>query len=276
MAESFYTYLNRFPDFKKLITTEEDLKSEASYGTCQSFKNSELNRYNGVDEKFLNTCTKISKNIKDIIINPESPAPAFCIYINYWFYEKLKENEAHTYSSLLNKFYDTIDNLAVCKQYNNDISQNIYDLYEPFIKFKTESTQQGFTSCEDLKKCVKLYGTYAEKCRDNYNNYFCWKLKNFREEYEDHRPNVIGCIEEMKYLEPIKSDLAATISLSFVLMTLISFILLYSYKFTSFGPWISTKLGGKNRTNKLDKRIQRLQNTSENDGTRYKLPYHSS
>ncbi|CAG9484403.1 unnamed protein product [Plasmodium vivax] len=284
MEESIYFYVSRFPDLnKKIISPVENLKSDPSYKICETFKKNHLKSYKGVDDSFLNSCAKFSKSINEIKTKPELSEPAFCRYINYWFYESLNSEVPSKYSALLPKFFDEITSLKPCKTYQRTISahkygelKKLYDLYNDFDKFKEQSKEDGDGTCTNGQKCTDIYEENVVACKSNYNNGFCWNLIKLREEYLDYTTNTTKCKDKIKYLEPIKSDLAATISLSFVLMTLISFILLYSYKFTSFGPWISTKLGGKNRTNKLDKRIQRLQNTSENDGTRYKLPCHSS
>ncbi|SCA59869.1 VIR protein [Plasmodium vivax] len=285
MAESIYTYVNRFPDFRnKIISLAENPKSDGTYKKCESFKNIQLKYYKVTDESFPNTCAKFSKNINEIINEPEYPKPAFCKYINYWFYEQLKSNPSFPYSSLLNKFYDTIENLDVCKLYNKEITKSkyeelkkLYDLYEPFIKFKTETSEDQSQSCDKIKQCVNLYESYSDNCKENCYNGFCWNLIKFREEYENHRSKETRCVNDLKYLKPIKSDLEAIILMPFVVMILISFILIFLYKFTSFGSWFRPRLpGGKNNAKKLHRRMQELQDSSEPGSRRYKLPYHSS
>ncbi|CAG9480122.1 unnamed protein product [Plasmodium vivax] len=285
MKDSIYNYVSKFPVIYSIIDKNNDVTVGKNTSNCESFKADKLSNYHSAVE-FTKLCAKTAENQKVIVNDPNFSEAAYCEYINYWIYDTLKSLDPFNYSSLLDKFYEKLDNLKDCKKYNRDISpemhkklKDLYEMYDDFNKFKKESLDNLIGTCNYGITCVEKYNKYVKKCKRYYKNGLCMNLIYFKYEYDDHIKNITNiskCKHKIKNLEPIKSDLAAIISLSFVLMTLISFILLYLYKFTSFGPWISTNLGGKNIRNKPDKRMQRLQNTSENDGTRYKLPYHST
>ncbi|VVA00396.1 PIR protein [Plasmodium vivax] len=284
MDHSVYTYVKKFPKFDTVILGNSHSSSSPNYTKCEEFRTSKLNNCTSECKSFSITCTKIADLTEKIIGEAHSSKPAFCKYISYWFYDMLKSTQKSSHYDLLTKFYREFDNLKECIEYHKKkINERIhgelkdlYNLYNDFNNFRTKSLDKSRQQCDHGTNIDTIYKTHVKNCKQNYKNGLCINLINFKYEYDDHRSNAKSCLNEMIYLDPIKTDTEAIILLPFVTMTLISFILIFLYKFTSFGSWIRPKLGGKNRTNKLDKNIQELQNTSEVGGRRYKIQYHSS
>ncbi|SCA81850.1 VIR protein [Plasmodium vivax] len=281
--DPFYAYVKWFPVIENLISKKNADAVSSDKTDCDSFKTNKLLENEANAGSFPDRCSKISKYSTDHIGSSNSPKPAFCYYINYWFHGELKDSVKSSYSTLLIDFYKQIRSLKAFDTYKSEISKDkyeelkfLYELYDAFKTFKEVSSKENQVNCESINKCIQKYNAKLGECQKYYNNGLCMNLINFKYEYDDHKLKAKSCVNKMEDLEPIKSDLAARVLLPFVTMTLISFILIFLYKFTSFGAWIRPKLGGKNKTNKLDKRIQELHNTSELGGRRYKLPYHSS
>ncbi|VUZ99991.1 PIR protein [Plasmodium vivax] len=283
MEHSIYDYVKNFPGMKKLIDTKTAGDSSSYQAQCKSFNPDKLNASDANGEQFDNSCSKIYKYFTDVVTVSNPPKAALCKYINYWLYGALNEKGKPNYSTLLGELYQKITKLGACGTYKIEITPEIYkdlnllyELYDDFNKFKDESLVSTKETCEHGKTCIQKYKDNAKNCHYNYKNGLCMNLINFKYEYDEHIAKMTGCKKDIENLETIKTDLEAIILLPFVTMTLISFILIFLYKFTSFGSWIRPKLGMKNKTNKLEKKMQELQNISEIEGRRYKLPYHTS
>ncbi|KMZ77222.1 hypothetical protein PVIIG_05881 [Plasmodium vivax India VII] len=239
--DTFYTYVSKFPEIASIISKKNEVTNGIHYQNCDSFKNTNLISKSDDVHSILKTCAKIAHYIGDIIKdiekNPEFSEDSFCKYIGFWFYDMLNSNRQSNYSTLLAKFFTEIISLNPCKSYQINLTadiyqelKNIYNIYDDFNKFKEQSTNGSDKTCTIGRTCVTIYEENVDSCINNYKNGFCWNLINFKYEYDNHKTKVKSCWNDMKYLKPIKTDLAAIISLSFVLMALISFILLYLYK----------------------------------------------
>ncbi|SCA59974.1 VIR protein [Plasmodium vivax] len=284
MAESIYNSVKKFSDLKSVISTKNELKTSTNKSSCENYRTRRLKGYTDKNDVFLNTCTKIADNQKEILEEATSSKLNFCKYMNYLFYDMLNTMKPFHYYVLLNQFYSEIEKFWDCLEHMEDIDINtyeklkiLYELYDDFIEFKKESYTENAKSCEHGAKCVQLYTTHSKKCKDNYNNKFCMILIDFRKEYEDYKTKVKKCGDSMQYLEPIISDSSSPFLVSTAAMSAISVALFVSYKFTPFGAWLRPRLpGGKKKANIVDHKMSELPKNSKTEGTSYKVPYHSS
>ncbi|SCA59730.1 Plasmodium vivax Vir protein, putative [Plasmodium vivax] len=213
MADSIYTYVEKFPEFASKFPESSVVSGSQNETDCKSFESLKLTEYKGNKPQFIDKCTKIIKYLEDHKGEFDFK-PAFCKYINYWLYDTLKDMDPFSSDALLKEFYSKIRNLNVCQAYKKHMNKEIYNgfkelhkLYEHFNNYKTESIKSGSINCNHGDECVNLY--------------------------ESH--------------------------------------------FTSFGSWLRPRLpGDKNKTKKLEKKMQELQNTPDVRNSRYTVPYHSS
>ncbi|CAI7719860.1 Plasmodium vivax Vir protein, putative [Plasmodium vivax] len=285
MEESIYNFVYRFPQFESDISGIVDRSSDAYKGDCQKFTGNKLNSYDDIKGTFPNKCAKIVHHLEAKKVENDFK-PAFCKYINYWLYDTLKDIDSFSKKNeLLNAFYDTIGNLNVCQDYKKHIDKDIYielnelyKLHEHLIKYKKGSTPEQQNYCNHAKEGAELYESHVRnKCRWVYNPDYCSSLEKFKNEYENHRSTDTKCLESMKYLTPVGYNPEAYFLIATFAMSIISFVFIYFYKFTSFGSWLRPRLpGGKNKTKKLEKKIQEFKNTPDVRNGRYTLPYHSS
>ncbi|SCA82144.1 hypothetical protein, conserved [Plasmodium vivax] len=253
MENSIYTYVDKFPDFASKIPESQIVSGSEIRTNCETFKKSTT--YQGNETEFINKCTNIVNYIDTVKLDVSS-IPAYFKYINYWFYDTLKDIDPFLSNDLLNSFYNKISKLSDYQSHKKPIKKEIYNelkdlynLHEHLIKYKKDSTLESKPSCDDGDKGAELYESYVVKCKWMQNYDYCNSLKKFREEYEKHSSQENKCLVKMQYLTP----------------------------FTSFGSWLRPRLpGGKNKTKKLEKKMQELQNTPDDRNSRYKLPYHSS
>ncbi|KMZ88761.1 hypothetical protein PVBG_05853 [Plasmodium vivax Brazil I] len=150
----------------------------------------------------------------------------------------IKSTESHSYFELLEKFYKEFENLNYCTEYHkNNIDEHehaelkvLYDLYDDFYKFKTESSGNRKTKCDHGTKCVTIYKQHVDKCQKKYENGLCINLIMFKNQYDEHIENMKWCHEKIQHLDSIESDIKTIILLPFVVMIVISIILLLLYK----------------------------------------------
>ncbi|KMZ76926.1 hypothetical protein PVIIG_06248 [Plasmodium vivax India VII] len=228
-----------FPIIYSKIDKNAGVPDRKNTSNCESFKEDKLNNYNNAVE-FTKLCAKTVESQNVIVNDPKFSEAAYCEYINYWIYDTLKSMDSFHYSSLLDKFYEKLDNLKNCRKYETDITpemheklKDLYDLYDDFNNFKTESLDDLKGTCQYGKTCVEKYNKYVQNCKSYYKNGLCMNLIYFKREYDDHITNITNiakCKHKIKYLEPIKSDLSSIILIPFVVIILISFILLFLYK----------------------------------------------
>ncbi|SCA59697.1 hypothetical protein, conserved [Plasmodium vivax] len=144
---------------------------------------------------------------------------------------------------------------AFCKY----INYWLYDTLKDKNPFSSDTLLNAFydkikkiSDCKTYKKHIdkEVYDELTElyKLHDHLIKYKKESIKG--QGYEEHSSNEDKkCSVKMQYLTP----------------------------FTSFGSWLRPRLpGSKNKTKKLEKRMQELQNTADVRNSRYKLPYHSS
>ncbi|KMZ95146.1 hypothetical protein PVMG_06013 [Plasmodium vivax Mauritania I] len=232
-----YNYVGKFPYFYSIITKKSDVEKVQNSSRCDDFLTTDLSSYNGKDGSFLKTCKQLSNHIKDIITDPKSPEHEFCKYINYWFYDTLKSKKPFSYYSLLHQFYNKIENLKLCSQYQEGTVEGIYEdlnylyeLYDDLYNFKNESSTEGEDNCIYGKNIIGIYETKQPDCKNNYNNEFCLKLIDFREEYEGYKSDVKRCKNSMVYLEPIRDDATSNFLISSASISAISAAFFVSYK----------------------------------------------
>ncbi|CAG9473102.1 unnamed protein product [Plasmodium vivax] len=272
MEESIFTYVNKFPEFKTIISEKVKKHGGLDKQECESFNVSNLINYNGQRDLFVNTCTAIANDHQEIINNARSSQIGLCIYINYWIYDTLKLMPNFSHRELLNNFYEKVKKLDFCKPYRNSIDKRtyeelkeLYNMYEPYVKFKKNSSKNGNGSCEGAQEFLELYEKYAGKCKRKHNNYFCWELIKFGVDYEQHMTHATKCTDKMKQLTPIGNDIV-----SFVLVRLVVII----YHLTHGYVLVYHKLKGKK--NKFVYRMHDSQDNSDMDDSRYTLAYQSS
>ncbi|VUZ99571.1 PIR protein [Plasmodium vivax] len=284
MAESIYSYINKFPIIVSRIEEKGNGTNHTIKGQCDKFQSSNPGILKDSGDKFSKECWKIAQYQDEIINDDNSYKPALCKYINYWFYGTLKKEKQSNHYSLLSDFYKKVKSLEYCNAYlkqfktgGYDEVKELYEMYDIFEKFKKESSKPTNPTCKDLTECFTIYDKYLKKCETEYKHGLCMNVKNFKYEYDDHREIEKKCVGNMKELDTLRTDLESIILLPFVIMTLITFILVYLYKFTSFGSWLRPRLpGGKNKAKKLLRRMQEFQDTSEPGRRPYKLSYHFS
>ncbi|KMZ83275.1 hypothetical protein PVBG_05902 [Plasmodium vivax Brazil I] len=232
-----YSYINKFPIIESKISEKKDDVTGQNKVECESFKETISKSLKKNDDSFSTKCKQIAEHQGDIIKDTDSSKPALCKYINYWFYGLLKETDPKDQYNLLSNFYDGVQSLKDCKTYQKSIKKEeydevkeLYEMYKEFNNFKEKSLQQGNTTCDDLTNCVKIYNKYLEGCNTVYKHGLCMNVKNFKYEYDDHRKIAKSCVEKMEELKLLRTYLESIILLPFVLMTLITFILIYLYK----------------------------------------------
>ncbi|CAG9472758.1 unnamed protein product [Plasmodium vivax] len=284
MEESIYKSVKKFPDLKSVISLKDVVNASTNESSCKNYITERLKGYTDKNDVFLNTCTKIADNQKEILEEAESSKLNFCKYMNYLFYDMLNTMKPFHYYVLLNQFYREIEKFWDCLEHIEYIDIHKYkelkilsELYDDFIAFKKESYTENAKPCTHGTKCVDHYRAHAKNCKNNYNNNFCMILIDFRKEYEDYKSEVKKCEDSMKYLEPIISDSSSPFLVSTAAMSAISVALFVSYKFTPFGAWLRPRLpGGKKKANIVDHKMSELPKNSKTEGTSYKVPYHSS
>ncbi|VUZ99767.1 PIR protein [Plasmodium vivax] len=283
MEELIYTYVNKFPEFKSIISAKVENGTASNETNCKSFKE-ELTGYNDENNLLVNTCTAIAKHHQDIINEAKSYQIALCKYINYWIYDTLKLMPKFSHRELLNNFYEKIDKLNFCKPYRNSIDKRTYDelkelynMYEPYINFKKESSENGNGSCEDAEKFFELYEQYAGKCKPKHNTRFCWELIKIGVDYEHHMTKATKCTDKMKRLTPIGNDILSSVLVRFAVLSLMAFVFLYLFNYISFDSWLRPSVPqAKRKKNKFVYRMHDSQDNSDMDDSRYTLAYQSS
>ncbi|KMZ96419.1 hypothetical protein PVNG_05954 [Plasmodium vivax North Korean] len=234
--EISFTYVNKFPEFNTIISGKEINSRGSDNGKCKSFKDVELIAYSDPNNSFTDTCKKIAEHHQEIINKAKSSQIALCKYINYWIYDTLKSMPKFSHKKLLNKFYEKIKKLDFCKPYRNSIDKRTYDelkelynMYEPYIKFKKKSSKNGNGSCEEAQKFLELYEKYAGKCKTKHNNHFCWELIKIGVDYEQHMTHATKCTDKMKHLTPIGNDIVSSVVVRLVVMSLMAFVFLFLF-----------------------------------------------
>ncbi|KMZ83416.1 hypothetical protein PVBG_06102 [Plasmodium vivax Brazil I] len=204
---------------------------------CKQFIGTKLSDYIDDDNKFLTFCANSGDYVTNIRKNPGNKLYPFCIYMNYWIYREVLSENVSNNSGLVKEFFGSVTNLEDCKIFVDEIDQDIYeklktlyDLYDDFFKFKNESLTYGSATCNNGNICVTLYKAHVEECNKNYNNSFCMKLIDFKKEYEKHMETLTNCGNMPRYLPSIGSNIATSVSIPVVAMSLISFISFISYK----------------------------------------------
>ncbi|EDL42686.1 variable surface protein Vir1-like [Plasmodium vivax] len=266
MAESIYTYVDQFPDLASKIFGSGNVTEGTNKKNCEAFNNSKLKTYNGKEKQFINKCTKIVNYIDNVGADV-SAKPAYFKYVNYWLYDTLNDVNPFSYNELLDEFYNKIEKFRNCKTYKKYINEEIYNgfkelhkLYDHFNEYKTESIKETKPSCGKGDECADLYELYVRKCKWMHNPDYCSSLEKFKDEYDKYRIPKNKCLDSMKYLTPVGYNPVANF-----------------LNFTSFGSWLRPRLpGGKNKTKKLEKKMQELKSTPDVRNSRYTLPYQSS
>ncbi|CAG9484362.1 unnamed protein product [Plasmodium vivax] len=235
--DSIYTYISKFSEIDSIISKKDEISHGDNYNNCKSFKETKLSTYKDKGEKFLKKCAIIAEHQQEIIDDPKFSKAAYCKYINYWIYDTLETFKESKYSSLLDKFYDTVENLSYCKTYKRDITEqmhkklkDLYELYDDFNKFKDEPLVDTKETCQYGKKCVENYKKHVKDCKENYKNGLCMNLIYFKNEYDNHRTHVKSCWNDMSYLDPIKTDMSFSIFTVISVLSVISFVLFLLYK----------------------------------------------
>ncbi|KMZ77324.1 hypothetical protein PVIIG_05294 [Plasmodium vivax India VII] len=116
MEESIFTYVNKFPEFRTIISDKKITHDNSDKTKCKSFKDEELKAYNDPSNSFIDTCRKIAEHHQDIINEAKSSQISLCKYVNYWIYDTLQLMPEFFHNKLLNKFYEKIDKLKFCKR----------------------------------------------------------------------------------------------------------------------------------------------------------------
>ncbi|KNA02224.1 hypothetical protein PVNG_04455 [Plasmodium vivax North Korean] len=158
------------------------------------------------------------------------------ILLNCYYIKYVTNNWGYFYNEKL--FYNEFEDLNCCTEYHkNNIDEHehaelkvLYDLYDDFYNFKTESLGNRKTICDHGTKCVTIYKHHVDKCQQNYENGLCINLIIFKNQYDEHIENINWCHEKIQHLDSIESDMKAIILLPFVVMIVISIILLLLYK----------------------------------------------
>ncbi|KMZ86056.1 hypothetical protein PVBG_05455 [Plasmodium vivax Brazil I] len=157
--------------------------------------------------------------------------------MNYWIHHEVLSKNPDRYSHLINEFFGIVPNLDDFKDCVYKIDHDTYkklktldDLYKDFNNFKKESLPHGADTYENGNTCITLYNVHVEECNKDYKNGFCMKLIDFKNEYEEHMTKLKNCGNMPKYLPAIGSNIATSISIPVVAMSLISFVSYISYK----------------------------------------------
>ncbi|KMZ82435.1 hypothetical protein PVIIG_05837 [Plasmodium vivax India VII] len=130
--------------------------------------------------------------------------------MNYWIYREVLSENVSNNSGLVKEFFGSVTNLEDCEESVVKIDQDkyeklktLYDLYDDYFKFKSESLTNGSATCKNGTKCVDLYKKQVDYCKINYNDDFCAKLIDFKKEYEKHMENLTNCGNMPRYLPTI-------------------------------------------------------------------------
>ncbi|KMZ95101.1 hypothetical protein PVMG_05973 [Plasmodium vivax Mauritania I] len=237
MVDSRFDYAKEFLEFKNIISSRIEDKHQVYRERCEVFRDNKLSFYDDKDQKFLTFCANSGYYVTDKKQNTKNEIYPFCIYMIYWIYREVLSENIGKHSVLLNEFLDCVPNSEDCEIYVDKIDHDkyeklktLYDLYENFNKFKIESLPNGAATCENGTKCVDLYKKQVDYCKINYNEDFCAKLIDFRKDYEEHMATLKNCGNMPRYLPSIGSNIATSVSIPFVAMSLISFVSFISYK----------------------------------------------
>ncbi|GAB69785.1 hypothetical protein PCYB_005340 [Plasmodium cynomolgi strain B] len=200
-------------------------------GYCDDYMKLHLQNYTNEDDSFKKGCANAYRYVTDFSLHPK--ISAFCGYTNYWFYGELKSHEKNeNYEALLHDFFERLSNFEVCVQYTEAIDE--HDLYDKFYNFKNKSSTQHGNPCEEGRLCAQEYKNHQISCKGNGNNRFCNELEKFRDLFNDHLKSENGC-KDIKELPSFQgSPLAATISIPFSVMSVISFFSFVTYKVGNF------------------------------------------
>ncbi|KMZ96418.1 hypothetical protein PVNG_05953 [Plasmodium vivax North Korean] len=204
---------------------------------CKQFIDTKLSDYIDEDNKFFKFCDNSGHYVTELKEGQTNNIYPFCIYMIYWIYREVLSKNAGKYIGLVKEFFGSVTNLEDCKIFVDEIDQDIYeklktlyDLYDDFFKFKSESLTNDSATCKNGTKCVDLYKKQVDYCKINYNDDFCAKLIDFKKEYEKHMETLTNCGNMPRYLPSIGSNIATSVSIPVVAMSLISFISFISYK----------------------------------------------
>ncbi|SBT56185.1 PIR Superfamily Protein [Plasmodium ovale wallikeri] len=199
----------------------------------------------------------------------------------------------------------------------NDIN-TLYNLHKNFSKLNKEIKESNPKENELMtyaKNCVKYYQELKNKCTGNEPK-FCENLTNFKEKYEEinlceysleektkkklpslesdpDKPaedcqipvnNAEGPYTQNTNAKEIGDDSGVDVqntTIGVVATLGLSFMYFIFYKFTSFGPWMHSRIFQKGKVpENLDEEIDHLSHTFENEhinigNTAYKISYNS-
>ncbi|SBT78572.1 Plasmodium vivax Vir protein, putative [Plasmodium ovale] len=183
-----------------------------------------------------------------------------CRFLNYWLYNDDVLNDINNFNAVA--FYEKLErdnkhgyfHRDLCGGNIEHISKDIFakikkiiELHEKFNKIVPTKEPLNY-KCEETLACANLYEKYMKEFCVDINNVFCVELENFKPKYDSYMKDAI-CDEEIpKTLTSIQRlNIAAAIVLPFVIILVIPFITFILYKFTSFGPWLLSRIKKNNR-----------------------------
>ncbi|KMZ89324.1 hypothetical protein PVBG_03674 [Plasmodium vivax Brazil I] len=173
------------------------------------------------------------------------PLPASCYYVYYWLYFDKLEKKRKTdndvfgiYGELLKFYKENVNNDPLCAQYLKLIPQStlkelndLFNLYENFIKFKSNDYPGVNDKCSCARECVKIYREYLDKCHQGINKDLCNELEDFRNQYNEQMEKDSECPKVDKVLPSTKRyDIVMLASIIFLITVVTSVILFILYK----------------------------------------------
>ncbi|KMZ82828.1 hypothetical protein PVIIG_03643 [Plasmodium vivax India VII] len=211
---------------------------------CQS-KTSNYMRSN--QSELSEICTDVLTYFKKLENNSVHvyPLPASCYYVYYWLYfDKLKKKHKTDndvfgiYGELLKFYKENVNNDPLCAQYLKLIPQStlkelndLFNLYENFIKFKSIDYPGVNDKCSCARECVKIYREYLDKCHQGINKDLCNELEDFRNQYNEQMEKDSECPKVDKVLPSTKRyDIVMLASIIFLITVVTSVILFILYK----------------------------------------------
>ncbi|SBS93685.1 PIR Superfamily Protein [Plasmodium ovale curtisi] len=213
--KTFYNIANSYAKYKDELDTFKRDEKPIYTGECNSFVN-------------------------EHITNAEQDPPTISIGSTLILYKELYTR------------YNDEEKLNILNMYINQMNENTSDKLVKLIGIYDilKNFDNAYKSTQKKKECtcysIDSFSSYADECRKVYDNDFCDELKNFRNQYNFFIQNIIQSRGDQYLLPPVDNfDIVGTILVSLFLILVTSLILPLLYKFTSFGPWISQKIGKK-------------------------------
>ncbi|SCN45388.1 PIR protein [Plasmodium malariae] len=284
----FLKYKQEFEDvILDIYNNKSGVKGENPGKKCAA----QLNHY----PNFTNPCQDVGRYLIEIKEHYKDDSLKRCKYLNYKINSDNNYNEKPEWFQGYNEFSSLLGNICVQKftVIQPDILKKLKDLYinyDDFEKFNGQDKDTSGNICNNIRNLYSFYMNNYEECQRNNEGLFCEELNNFKKAYDYKMNNFTPCNGLPQTLPQIEKTSTQILSpkeevdylfvpiITTAIVLLMSFTILFLYKFTPLKFWTYNRLRKKKiiELNKFqEESSESLQNLHEEVNRNYEGSSHN-